>query len=137
MRILEQRNGMLFCCACNKNIRFRKKVDVRQHFVGARKKGNDGTEAKKLFYVENVASMHKRLERRSLVDWAVEQNTKNVFAQIVGHTLSGDIRTDRATVPEDFYVLGIPTAKLSNKRLIHLIEQPHTDLGGRTQCFQL
>jgi hypothetical protein len=42
------------------------------------------------------------------------------------------VLADRAAVLEDFFVLGIPTAKLANKRLIQLIEQPHADF-GRTQ----
>jgi hypothetical protein len=137
LTILEERNGLLFCLPCNKNIRFRKKSDVRQHFEGARKKGKDGGQSQKLSHAENVKAARESLQKKSLVEQAVLQNKRNVFEQVeaklAGHTLSESVLADRAAVLEDFFVLGIPTAKLANKRLIQLIEQPHADLGGRTQ----
>lgn len=55
---------------------------------------------------------------------------------IKGSTLPLNVQASRAKVLEDMYVLSIPTAKLDNKRLLALIQEPHENLGGKEACVR-
>jgi hypothetical protein len=110
-----------------------KKADVRQHFVGAREK--KPSKSHKLSHADNMEAMHKQKTRLNILQKAVVLNTEAMMdkanADLKGATLS-IVTATRAKVLEDLFVLGVPTAKLDNRRLVDLIETPHANFGGRS-----
>jgi hypothetical protein len=70
---LEEKNGSLFCIACNKFVSFKKKMDVVQHCFGVRGKGG---KLKDLKHFNNLQLLLARAEDKNALTNAIKVERK-------------------------------------------------------------
>lgn len=130
---LVEKDGRLFCGACNKFVKFEKKSDVRQHCEGSRAKSG---EANKVKHVLKLASLEEAEKKAQVLREAIAAHRERIFAEsngtesARGSTLDLDMLAERAAVLETLWEVGVPTHRLTNEHFVQLIEDSHQTLGG-------
>jgi hypothetical protein len=144
-QMLKEKDGLLWCEACNKNISFAKGSDTKQHLFGVQKTGEKAEvvfQAKpeekklKLRHYRNVVAARAAVEEKNAVERATELFREEIWKKsrekesMKGSSLPVAAMADRVEVLKVLLEEGIPVTKLASSKLIDLIEKPHQSLGG-------
>ncbi len=143
--MLKEKDGLLWCDACNKNISFEKGREAKQHLFGQQKAGEKAdaafqakseAEKLKLRHYGNVAAARAATEEKNAVERATEKYREDIWERsrgtesVKGSSLPVAAMADRVKVLKTLMEEGIPVSKLASSKLIDLIEKPHQSLGG-------
>jgi hypothetical protein len=128
---LEEKEGRIWCNACNKNVRFEQTDQVKGHVFGQQKKGRtmfsslSEEEKLKLRHYANLQSMQRETKKLSVINKAVQAHRETLFkasnetVHAAGSTLPSSVQAMRVNVLEAFWALGIPVSKMRDERLVH------------------
>lgn len=131
---LEERDEMLFCTYCNRNVPFDTKAAVRQHYVGQRSSEKSKPGAEKLSkHQRKKAAAQAASDKKNALTQAIEKQRNVMFdnvAKPVGASLPASMQADRVETLETLWHCGIPVNAVREPRFLALIEEPHQALGG-------